>query len=202
MKKLSYDTIVTYIFLILVAITGVWDLIYRGGGKLPRIVLIIATVVGVRLFFKFTFLRKCKMLYVCIIVFIFFSIYLANVLDFYSITGYDKILHFASGFLIGIFGFAVYSYLFGVNNKKAKSLAVVFFVIIFCIAAAGAWEIWEFTTDQLFGLTAQNGLQDTMYDIILGSLSGIIVSIPIYLYTKGRKNRVLDIIVKEIEEGK
>lgn len=200
MKKLSYDMLITYLFLALVAVTGVWDYIARGGIKLPRIALIIFTVIAAKLFFKFTFLKKCKMLYVCVIVFIFFSMYLANVLDFYSITGYDKILHFASGFLIGIFGFAFYVFLFGIKNKNAKSVAVVIFTIMFSISAAGVWEIWEFTTDQLFGLMAQNGLHDTMYDIILGSLSGVIVSIPIYFYTKGRKNRVLDRIVKEIEE--
>ncbi len=200
MKKLSYDSIITYGFIVLVAITGIWDFIYRGGVKFPRILLIIATVIGVKLLFKFTFLKKCKMLYVCVIVFIFFSMYLANVLDFYSINGYDKILHFASGFLIGIFGFALYVFLFGIKNKNAKSIAVVIFTITFSIASAGAWEIWEFTTDQLFGLMAQNGLHDTMYDIILGSLSGIIVSIPIYLYTKGKKFKILDKIVKEIED--
>jgi hypothetical protein len=36
---------------------------------------------------------------------------------------------------------------------------------------AGCWEIFEFTTDRLFGLYSQNGsLVDTMVDIICGTV--------------------------------
>ena len=41
---------------------------------------------------------------------------------------------------------------------------------LFSIAAAGVWEIWEFSTDMLFGFHSQNNsLIDTMMDIICGS---------------------------------
>ena len=71
---------------------------------------------------------------------------------------------------------------------------------MFAIACAGAWEIWEFTTDSLFGLTAQNGLEDTMYDIICGTVGAIIVTVPIYRYSKGSKNKILDKLMDEIRE--
>ena len=48
------------------------------------------------------------------------------------------------------------------------------FVFLFCLACAGAWEIYEFTGDMLFGLHSQNdGLIDTMSDIIAGMLGSI-----------------------------
>ncbi|MGL4571163.1 MAG: hypothetical protein ACRCVJ_08875 [Clostridium sp.] len=197
--KLTYDKIVTYTFLIIIAITTVWDIACRGGEKIPRIVLILGTLLVLDVLFKRSFLRKSKMTYVAIVIFIFFSMYLANVLNFYGIEGYDKILHLASGFLIGFIGFATYTYLFGSKkNTDIKPCAMVIFTIMFAIACAGAWEIWEFATDQLFGLTAQNGLGDTMYDIICGTLGGIFVTIPIYKYAKGYKNRILDKLVSEI----
>lgn len=200
-RNMTYDRVVTYLFLIVLAITTVWDIIYRGGEKIPRIILILVTLIILKLIFKHTFLRKSKVMYVAIEVFIFFSMYLANVLNFYAIEWYDKVLHFASGFLIGIFGFVIYTYLFGgKNNKDIKPMAMVIFTIIFCIACAGAWEIWEFTTDSLFGLTAQNGLEDTMYDIIFGTLGGILMTIFIYRYSKGKKNKLLDKIISEIQE--
>ncbi len=74
------------------------------------------------------------------------------------------------------------------------------FVIMFSISSAGIWEIWEFTTDSLFNLQAQNGLVDTMWDIILGTVSGIIMSIPIYAYAKGKNIKFIDRIVKEVME--
>lgn len=201
MRKLTYDSVITYLFLILLAVTAVWDVIYREGEKLPRIALILVTLVALKLFCRYTFFRKSKMTYVAIVIFIFFSMYLANILNFYAITGYDKILHLTSGLLIGVIGFAIYTYLFDPKkNKDIKPFAMILFTIMFAIACAGVWEIWEFTTDSLFGLTAQNGLDDTMYDIICGTVGGIIVTIPIYSYSKGSKNKILDKMIKEITD--
>ena len=39
--KLTYDKIVTYLFLIIISITTVWDIVCRDGVKLPRIALIL-----------------------------------------------------------------------------------------------------------------------------------------------------------------
>lgn len=78
---------------------------------------------------------------------------------------------------------------------------VVFFSVIFAIALAGTWEIWEFTTDRLFGLNSQlNSLIDTMTDIICGTVGGLISAIPIYLFAKGKHNKFLSTIIKEIIE--
>ena len=76
--KLTYDKIVTYLFLIIIAITTVWDIVCRDGVKLPRIALILVTLLIFDFIFKRSFLRKSKMTYVAIIIFIFFSMYLAN----------------------------------------------------------------------------------------------------------------------------
>ena len=70
---------------------------------------------------------------------------------------------------------------------------------LFSIAAAGVWEIWEFSTDMLFGFHSQNNsLIDTMMDIICGSIMGIITNIPIYLYIKGKNISFIENIVKEM----
>lgn len=201
MKRLSYDSIITYLFFILLIITFIWDEIYRGGEKSPRILLTFITLLALKLFCKFTFLKRSKIIYTAIVIFIFFSMYLANVLNFYSIANYDKMLHLSSGLLIGIIGFAVYVYLFNPNkNKDIKKFAMVLFTTMFSVACAGIWEIWEFTTDNLFNLTAQNGLNDTMFDIICGTIGGIVITIPIYLYSKGMKSKILDNIIKEIAD--
>ena len=127
--------------------------------------------------------------------------YLGNVFDFYLIIPmYDKILHSISGLIIGFIGYICFLYL---NNGEEKGsfkpqMAMVF-SIIFSIAAAGIWEIWEFSTDQLFGFTSQNNsLIDTMMDIICGSVMGIIARIPIYLHSKVKNIRFIDKIIDEI----
>ena len=76
----------------------------------------------------------------------------------------------------------------------------IFFSIAFSIAAAGVWEIWEFSTDQLFGFTSQNNsLIDTMGDIICGTVMGIIANIPIYLHIKGKKIKFVEKIIEEMK---
>ena len=93
------------------------------------------------------------------------------------------------------------------TNEKSRSemhpLTAAIFVALFATAAAGTWEIWEFTTDSLFGLSAQNGsLTDTMWDIISGTAVGIVTSIPIYLHSKGKNIKIIDKIVEDIEKNK
>ena len=61
------------------------------------------------------------------------------------------------------------------REKRKLFFTILIFVVIFATAVAGVWEIWEFTTDSLFGLVAQNdNLHDTMWDIICGTIVGII----------------------------
>ena len=189
------------IFTAILAITWIWDFFFRSGEKTFRLVLLAVTVWIVYLVYKKSFLRKSEVSYYLIFTFIFAALYLGNVFDFYLIIPmYDKILHSISGLIIGFIGYICFLYL---NNGEEKGsfkpqMAMVF-SIIFSIAAAGIWEIWEFSTDQLFGFTSQNNsLIDTMMDIICGSVMGIIASIPIYLHSKGKNIRFIDKIIEEI----
>lgn len=200
-KKISRELMVTLGFMVLLAITAVYDVIARDSIKIPRIILIVVTVWALYLFFKVTFLRKSKIMYYCILVFIFLSMYLANVWDFYGIPNYDKYLHLGSGILIALIGYVLFIHLCGGKEQPGMNpLTPVIFSVIFAIAGAGLWEIWEFATDTAFGLTAQNGsLFDTMIDIICGTIMGIIANIPIYLYAKGRQIKFIEAILNEFK---
>lgn len=202
-EKKSKDLMVTLWFMVLLAITAVYDAIVRDSIKLPRIILIVVTVWAIYFFCKLTFLKSSKIIYYCILGFIFLSMYLANVWDFYGIPYYDKYLHLGSGILIALIGYVLFIYLCGGKEQPGMNpLAPVIFSIIFAIAAAGIWEIWEFATDQAFGLTAQNGsLLDTMIDIICGTIMGLITNIPIYLHTKGKKIKFIDSILNELRNN-
>ena len=104
------------------------------------------------------------------------SVFCGRTLGFYETVPYwDKALHFASGFIFARAGKEIYLRLGG--NRQYRWL-LLFFSLFCAISAAAIWEMWEFAGDSLFGLTSQNNsLQDTMLDIILGSLSGAIYSL-------------------------
>lgn len=198
------ELFVAIIFSIIVILTGGYFTIKGDYEKIFRLGLTIVTIFGAYLLYIKSFLRGSKIIYYINITFIFLSMYLASGLNFYGIPNYDKFLHLLSGAVIAIIGYVLFLYLTNEKSQKEmKSLTGVIFVIIFATAAAGGWEIWEFTTDKLFGLNAQNGsLIDTMSDIICGTVVGIITSIPIYFHSIGKNIKFIDRLVEEIEENK
>ncbi len=107
------------------------------------------------------------------VIFILLSVFLGRTLGMYaSIPYWDKLLHFLSGFIFAQTGKEIYAKLDG--NKKSKAL-LISFALLTAFSIAGLWEIWEFASDKILNTNAQNGsLDDTMYDIIAGSLGGII----------------------------
>lgn len=203
-KKYNNEFIIVVIFTLLLLITAIYDFMVRDGEKLFRIGLTFITIIGAYLLYIKSFLKGSRIIYYINMIFIFLSMYLASVWDFYSITNYDKFLHLLSGAIIAIIGYVLFLYLTNEKSRKEmKPLLSVIFVILFATAAAGVWEIWEFTTDSLFGLHAQNGsLYDTMWDIICGTVVGIITAIPIYLYSKGKKIKIIGYIIDDVEKNR
>ena len=88
----------------------------------------------------------------------------------------------------------------GKGMSTCKRYAPVLFSIIFSIAGAAVWEIWEFSTDQLFGFLSQNNsLHDTMWDIICGTIGGIISCTFIYLHIKIKNIKFIQTIINEMK---
>lgn len=108
-----------------------------------------------------------------VIVFIILSLFAGRTLKIYNlIPQWDKILHFISGFILVSVGKEIFLKL---NNNSINKRLMNIFAVLFAIASAGIWEIYEFSIDKILGTLAQNGsLDDTMWDIILGTTSSII----------------------------
>ncbi len=198
------EFMIAAIFTLVLILTLFYALFTGNGEKIFRIVLTFITIVIAYMLFKKSFLKGASIIYYINIIFIFLSMYLASVWNFYGIPNYDKFLHLLSGAIIAIIGYALFIYLTNdIARKEMHPLTSVIFVILFATAAAGVWEIWEFTTDSLFGLTAQNNsLHDTMWDIICGTIVGIVTAIPIYINSKSNKIKVITKMIDEIEMNK
>ena len=199
--KENKPLLVNLIYMAVLIITFIYKYAIKDYDELFRIGLAAVTAWIVYFVCKITFLKKSEICFYVILAFTFSAIYLGNVWDLYRIIPiYDKLLHLLSGVIIAIIGCVLFLYL---NNGNIKgdfnTYFAVIFSIIFSIAAAGLWEIWEFSTDMLFGFHSQNNsLIDTMMDIICGSIMGIIANIPIYLYIKGKNISFIEKIIDEI----
>lgn len=121
--------------------------------------------------------------------FVFATLFLGEVFDFYNrFWWWDILLHAVSATGFGIVGFLFVFYLFKGDRFAAPPWALA--MIAFCVAMAlGAlWELFEFGMDQLFGLNMQkSGLVDTMTDLLVDAGGALIGAISGFFWLKGQQ---------------
>lgn len=156
-------------------------------------------------------------MYVLFFIFLYCSIYLGEVHRFfYRVHGWDSILHAFSGVMLGTLGFALVSIINDAHevNVHLSPLFVALFALCFAIAAGTIWEIYEFSIDFLAGmnmqkyrladgtlLVGQAALMDSMKDLIIDTVSALLVVVVGYFSIK--KKRVASMVAQEeSEQGK
>ena len=117
-----------------------------------------------------------------LIIFAYLSVLFGKVFNFYQFVPYwDKILHFLSGLILYHAGNDIYFKAGGNKNKLLRGI----FALLFSVATAALWEIWEFAGDSIFHTNAQNNsLSDTMYDIIAGTSGAVFNTLYFFLFSR------------------
>lgn len=144
------------------------------------------------LMFMPAILKKRYKLYIpfeleaAIVVFVFLTLFLGSLRDFYErVPWWDTLLHFQSGILLGIAGFVL---IYTLNERKNERLAlspffVSFFAACFSMAMGVIWEVYEFAVDSFFGFNMQRtGLPDTMQDLIVNTAGAVVVAVVAYAW--------------------
>ncbi len=149
-------------------------------------------------------------------VFLFCAIYLGEVRAFYyNVPHWDTILHTFSGAMLGALGF---SFITLFNNAEWNELHltpifVAAFTFCFAVALGVVWEIYEFSMDSLLrtnmqkfaledgtALVGQVALADTMKDLIVDAVGGLVMSIIGYISLKYKKGWTEQMLVRFKEE--
>lgn len=124
--------------------------------------------------------------------FVLAAVPFASLLGGYEFVPYwDKILHFLSGFLFAALGMVVY---FLKKPGHALDPADAFnasaFTWMFAIWTAAIWEFWEYFVS-FFGADPQQvvrtGVGDTMQDMIVCAVGGLLTAISCYKYLRGKR---------------
>lgn len=136
------------------------------------------------------------------VIFIYATLFLGEVANFYQrYWWWDTILHIGSAIGFGLLGFTLLILLFRSKRITASPTLLSVFAFSFALALGALWEIWEFTLDQLFGLNTQsNGLNDTMWDLIVDTLGALVAALSGYLYLMRIKVAGLTEVIEEMVE--
>lgn len=87
--------------------------------------------------------------------------------------GYDRVVHYISGLLLGAIGIYLIEWLFKRLSLPHEMFVIILFGGLFSYACAGFWEIIEFLTDCVLHMGVQHGNTDTMGDIVAGYLGSV-----------------------------
>jgi hypothetical protein len=140
-----------------------------------------------------------------ITIFVYSSLYLGEVRDYYLVFWWwDALLHATSGLILGLIGFVV---VFMLNKEKQVRLEMspaflCLFAFTFAVALGAVWEIIEYSVDFFFTTNMQaSGLVDTMGDLIIDTAGALIVSFLGYFYIKsGKRDPLTKRLLKKFEE--
>jgi len=184
-------TIALQLILLLEALVALWGQRWFTAFLTGMIILIT--------FFPVLFERRFRIhippeLQLAAIGFVFASLFLGEVHGYYTrFWWWDTALHTTSGFLLGILGFLLV-YIMNETEKiqlHMKPGFVAFFAFLFALGIGALWEIFEFAMDSVFGMNMQkpmlgdpSGLTDTMWDLIVDAIGGLVMSFLGWRYLK------------------
>lgn len=116
---------------------------------------------------------------------LFLHTFLGEGMDFYQrIWVWDIILHFYGTGVIALLGFITVYTLHYTGKLRLTIPLIGFFSFIFSMAVGGLWEIGEFTIDKVFSRHTQDGLDDTMLDMISDMIGGTFVAVLGMIYVR------------------
>ena len=141
-------------------------------------------------------------LQIVITLFIFAAQVLGEMNNFYDkIPWWDTMLHATSGTVLGLLGF-MFVYLLnekGDANVNLSPIFVVLFAFCFAITMGVFWEFFEYGSDRLMGynmqrfrLPGEDGLVDTMEDLIVDTIGALVACVFGWIYMKKQNDTLFN----------
>ncbi|MGE4443573.1 MAG: hypothetical protein AB7E37_01100 [Candidatus Altimarinota bacterium] len=192
--------------------------IYEANWAILFVVLLTLGLTYIHLIFKRYNIIIPQIFQFVIIFFIYASLFLGDINEFYYIfPWWDIVLHSFAGLALGFIGFLIPYIFYKTREFKAPPLMIVIFGFCFAVTLGTLWEITEFMMDSMFTLDMQKarnlgimdgtfdsrlGVKDTMNDLILDSLGALIASVFGYLYLiGGEKGKIYKKLIELFEKS-
>ncbi len=125
-----------------------------------------------------------------------------GLLGAYGISHYDILTHFVSSFLIAFIAFVIIFILDEYwDGLKMDKYAMAFVVIITTIAIGVVWEFNEWITDLVFGTSEQWGYTDTLKDLFVDTIAGVLMAfIGVSMIKRGSFDKLTDDLGEQIDK--
>ncbi len=112
---------------------------------------------------------------------------------YYTISWYDKFLHFSAAICVILAIWWFMDILEKTKKINKKSLLFKIFIsFLFLLAIAVLWEVFEFTIDKCFNPLPplQPGVKDTLWDLFFDFLGGITAVLIIMVFRRIKIKRI------------
>lgn len=161
--------------LVIVIAYGIFSLKNLFIDKLMRVIFTISLMAVVQDLDKIIKIKLSVGIKTATLILVFLTQFLGEILDLYRIINcWDKIIHFLAGVLF-------YWYFIEMYIKHIKEKKIYFLGAVYSLGICAIWEFLEFASDKILftnmqsgKLIYQNGLEDTMYDLLLGAAGATI----------------------------
>lgn len=130
--------------------------------------------------------------------FLYASYGLGEVRNFYAkFWWWDLMLHSFSALVIGLIGFLLIYVFYMTNRIRVAPIYVATISFGFAVTFGTLWETFEFLMDWSFGFNMQkSGLVDTMTDLTVNIVGGIVAAFIGYAYVKSGDSLIADKIIR------
>ena len=189
--------ILTLLYSFYVNITG------NGGRNLKMILVACITPLIVPCIFSIFKWKAVYEIYIISTVFTYFASVWGSTLNGYNLPGFDKILHFTSGWHITTAAVICYMSIKKSNGFPKQNDFTIFLIFINAvnIAIAEFWEFFEYAMLIFFHDDCINhytqGVHDTITDVMCATLAGaLLTGLIIRYYKRGNSNFFVDVYEK------
>lgn len=143
--------------------------------------------------FKLFHFKPVYEIYIVSTVFTYFASLIGSGFHWYSYTGFDKVLHFSSGWFITTLAVILYFFIRKSNQFQDEKDVHIFLIFINAVnmAVAELWEFYEYAMLIFFNNDCINhysqGVHDSITDVMCATVAGILLTVLILRYHKSGK---------------
>lgn len=147
---------------------------------------------------KFYNIRTPHILHAGVVIFMFATIFLGEVENFYErFWWWDLIFHTLAGIIFGLIGYIMLILTYRTQNVRLAPLFTSLFAISFSLGVSVIWEILEFVIDSILNTNMQPSASDTMWDLIVGLVGALISTLGGYRYLEYNERLGMSDIIDE-----